>query len=67
MSSSSPQAPERLPRLTYKVGEVADALGVTDETVRRWITEGRVQASRIGREYLIRAAELERLLQEGAQ
>ncbi|MDD3045373.1 MAG: helix-turn-helix domain-containing protein [Candidatus Delongbacteria bacterium] len=33
----------------YKVPEVAEAVNVTPQTVRKWIKEGRIEAVRIGR------------------
>lgn len=35
-------------RLAYSVAEVAEALGVSDWTIRREITEGRLSSVRIG-------------------
>ena len=45
------------------VREVADALGVHPETIRRLIHDGRLDAIRIGRVLRIRRAELDRFLE----
>ncbi len=37
----------------YRIPEVADALGVTPQTVRQYIKTGRLKAKRIGRPLLI--------------
>lgn len=45
------------------VREVADALGVHPETIRRLIHDGRLDAIRIGRVLRIRRVELDRFLE----
>jgi len=45
------------------VREVADALGVHPETIRRLIHDGRLDAIRIGRVLRVRRAELDRFLE----
>jgi excisionase family DNA binding protein len=37
----------------YSVPEVAEAMGLTNQTVRSYIRSGKLQADRIGRAYLI--------------
>lgn len=37
----------------FTVGEVATALGVTPQTLRGYINQGRIEAQRIGRAFLI--------------
>jgi excisionase family DNA binding protein len=49
------------------VEQVASALGVHVRTVRRYIHEGRLRATRIGRLYRIPAAELGAMVGEGAR
>lgn len=52
----------------YTAPEVADRLRLHVETVRRWIKDGRIDAKtkpgRSGKEYLIPASELDRLLED---
>lgn len=53
---------------TYKVGQVADLLGVSPDTVRRWADAGRLQVERRARgERVIEGAELARFLTETAR
>jgi excisionase family DNA binding protein len=42
--------------------EVAELLGVSERTVRRWIAEGTLPSTRIGGARLLAKADLERLL-----
>ena len=52
---------------TYKVGQVADLLGVSADTIRRWADGGRLRMSRrAGGERLIDGADLARFLTETA-
>ena len=52
---------------TYKVGQVADLLGVSSDTVRRWADGGRLRMQRrSGGERLIDGADLARFLTETA-
>jgi molybdopterin-binding protein len=46
-----------------RIGEVAKAVGVSVETLRRWETEGRVKFVRQGNQRMLPAAELSGLLQ----
>ena len=47
----------------YSLEEVAERLGVSERTVRRWIKSGELPAYKPGREYRIRDGELEEFLQ----
>lgn len=47
-----------------RIGEVATALGVSVDTLRRWDRDGRVQFERRGRRRYMVASELARLLRE---
>jgi excisionase family DNA binding protein len=49
------------PKDFYSPEEVAETLGLHVRTVRRFIREGKVRATRIGKQYRIPSAELERL------
>lgn len=51
-------------RLAFSPREVAEALGVTRQTVQVWIARGEIQSARIGGRRFIRVAELHRLLGE---
>jgi molybdopterin-binding protein len=45
-----------------RIGEVAKALGVSIDTLRRWDAEGRVKFVRRGNQRMLRASELDKLL-----
>lgn len=45
-----------------RVDEVASLLGVTEQTVRNWIKDGKIKAQRFGRPHLIPISEVARLL-----
>lgn len=49
-------------RLTYSVKEAADALGVSEWTVREEIRTGRIESVRLGSRILIPRFALERLV-----
>ena len=51
------------PRLTYRVNEVSRMLGVPRTTVYRWVAEGSLPATQVGRILLIPVDAIERLLQ----
>ena len=44
--------------------QVADMLGLHEETIRQYIKRGELLAIRLGKEYRIRESEVERFLQE---
>lgn len=46
----------------YTLQEVADGVGVHYQTVRTWINEGTLNASKIGKSYRVPEAELKRVL-----
>lgn len=53
--------------MTYlRVSEAAGYLGVSDDTVRRWVEAGRLAASADGGRLVIEGAEVARLLRETA-
>lgn len=47
------------------LAEAAAVLRQSDRTIRRWVKSGRVAATRVGRQVLIRWSEVERLTNEG--
>jgi putative resolvase len=48
----------------YNIGEVAQYLGMSKDTIMTWIRSGRLKASRIGRFWRIRARDLERFIDD---
>ncbi len=46
----------------YRTGEAAKKLGVNRMTVLRWITKGKIQTIRVGCEYRISEAEVQRII-----
>jgi excisionase family DNA binding protein len=52
-------------RLAISIKEAAEALGVNPYTVRNYIRDGKLIASKIGRRVLIEPSELRRLLDQG--
>jgi len=55
----------QIPRDALRIGEAAETLGVSTDTLRRWITDGRVQAQRTsGGQRTIARVEVNRLLAE---
>jgi molybdopterin-binding protein len=54
-----------IPRDQLRVGEAAEAIGVSTDTLRRWIEDGRVSSSRTaGGQRIITRAEVQRLQAE---
>lgn len=51
---------------TYRVGQAAELMGVSPDTVRRWTDSGRLPARRVGGERVIEGADLARLVTETA-
>ncbi len=45
------------------VGEVAERLRISSMTIYRWIEEGRLPAMQIGKQYRVRAADLDEVLE----
>ena len=55
-----------LEKEAYNPEEVAQILGKSIETVRRWLRSGEITATKLGRSWIISRAELERILKRGA-
>lgn len=51
---------------TYSVKEVEEILKVKARTIRAYITAGKLRASKIGRGYVIKAADLEKFISENS-
>jgi excisionase family DNA binding protein len=49
-------------RSYLKARAVAELLGVSERTIRRWIAEGTLPSTRIGGSRLVAKADLERLI-----
>ncbi len=49
-------------RTHFRVNEIIDLLGVSERTVRRWITDGTLSSVKIGGTRLVPQRELDRLL-----
>jgi excisionase family DNA binding protein len=68
MPQGTPRDPRRgpvpPPRLTWRLSEVAEALGVSVSTVSRWAAGGRLRSVRIRGVVLIKPADLEAFLDE---
>lgn len=54
---------KRSPNRLLSTDEVAELLAVTSKTVSRWITAGELPAVKLHRQWRVRAAELDRLLE----
>ena len=50
----------------YTPAEAAETLKVNPQTLWRWIREGRIRASKLGRVYRIRQSDLEQFLDDTA-
>lgn len=45
--------------------KAAELLGISPWTVRKWLSENKLRAVRLGRRVLIEPAEIERIIEEG--
>jgi molybdopterin-binding protein len=55
----------QMPKDSVRIGEAAESIGVSTDTLRRWVEDGRVQAERTsGGQRTIARAEVNRLLAE---
>lgn len=52
---------------TYRVREAAELLGVSDDTLRRWIDAGRIEARKADGRTVLAGADLARLAQDVAR
>ena len=46
----------------YKISEVADFLKVHDQTIRRYIKKGELKAVKVGKQWLIKNTDLNKLI-----
>ena len=53
-------------RLTYRVREVAEMLGIHERTAWRWLREGRLKRVKVGGTTLVPAGEVARLIRPTA-
>jgi excisionase family DNA binding protein len=51
-----------LQKEAYNPEEVAEILGKSLETVRRWLRSGQINATKLGRSWIISRAEIDRIL-----
>jgi excisionase family DNA binding protein len=49
------------------VDEAADVLGLSRWTIRKWLSEKKINSVRLGRRVLFESAELNRLIEAGRQ
>jgi molybdopterin-binding protein len=59
-----PQMRQSLRVTTYRIAEAAEVLGVSDDTVRRWIDGGRVPARTVAGRSTLDGVDLARLAEE---
>ena len=52
---------------SYRIAEAAELLGVSDDTLRRWVDAGRIAATTSGGRSAVRGADLARLATELAE
>ena len=52
-------------KLLWNVKEAGVALGLSPWTIRRYITDGKLQTVRLGRRVLVEPSECRRLVEEG--
>ncbi len=52
---------------SYRIAEAAELLGVSDDTLRRWVDAGRIPATTSGGRSAVRGADLARLATELAE
>ena len=52
---------------TFRIAEIADLLGVSDDTVRRWIDSGKLTATSGAGPRVVEGAELAKFVQERAE
>jgi excisionase family DNA binding protein len=53
---------QTVPRLALAINEAAKAIGISRDSLRRRISEGKLRAFRFGRRLLIRREDLEKLI-----
>jgi len=58
---------ENMASRLLSVKEVAETLGVTVDTVQRWLAAGKLKGIKLGRLWRVRSADLEKFLKEGGK
>lgn len=53
---------DKADREAFKSEEVAEMLGISAFTVRKWLRDGRIKGRKIGRTWFVPKAEIERLM-----
>lgn len=48
----------------FSISQAADKLGVTRQSVHRWVTTGEISSEKVGRETLIKKTEIKRYMDE---
>ena len=52
---------------TYRIAEAAELLGISDDTLRRWVDQGRLRTTSDGGRYVVAGADLATLAQSLAE
>jgi excisionase family DNA binding protein len=61
----TPQPPPTTQRVAYTPAQFAEAIGVGEPAVRRYIREGLLKAKKVGGRWFIPASEADRLFETG--
>jgi excisionase family DNA binding protein len=53
------------PERWYSVEEIAEHLGVSKETIYRWVEKGKIPASKVGRQWKFKVSEVDEWVKNG--